>query len=334
MFALQLLAVLLLVSGLIAFIGDNVGRSIGRKRLSVLNLRPRHTAIAITVMTGVVIALFTVSILFATSADVRTAIFGLDKLRSLINERTHELEKIKSDKQSLLDEISKLTMTLDDSRKEIDILNKTKDNLSKEIQTARSGKLLFSVNDMLSSTSIPPTKNIASIKSILIKLLADTDSVIKRITGGPNRHYLVMPQKELEEAAGFLATKDTTNIVRVVSARNVIAGEEIPVHFEIFENKSIYNRGEIIASAIINGSKTLPEIEQSVKNLLSQVNEIAINKGIMPNALGSVGDVPYSRIFDLTKTIKNTNKTVTVNISCQKQAFSSGPLEINFKVID
>ncbi len=48
--------VLLALCGFIAYLGDLIGRRLGKKRLSVFGMRPKHTAILLTIVTGVVIA--------------------------------------------------------------------------------------------------------------------------------------------------------------------------------------------------------------------------------------------------------------------------------------
>jgi len=48
--------VLVLVSGFIAYFGDLLGRRMGKKRLTLFGLRPRHTAIVVTTITGMIIA--------------------------------------------------------------------------------------------------------------------------------------------------------------------------------------------------------------------------------------------------------------------------------------
>lgn len=47
---------LILVSGFIAYFGDLLGRKMGKKRLTVFNLRPRHTAVIATIITGMIIS--------------------------------------------------------------------------------------------------------------------------------------------------------------------------------------------------------------------------------------------------------------------------------------
>lgn len=51
-----LILLLLALCGFIAYIGDLLGRRLGKKRLSVFGLRPKHTAILLTIVTGVLIA--------------------------------------------------------------------------------------------------------------------------------------------------------------------------------------------------------------------------------------------------------------------------------------
>lgn len=330
MFALRIILTVIVVSGLIALIGDRVGHYIGRKRLTLFNMRPRRTAIAITIITGSLIALFTVSILFAVSADVRTAFFGLDNLKKMISERSKELEKIKSDRASLLNEITGLQKTLEDSKREISILQKARASLTKEIKTARSGALMFKVGDVLTSTVIDTSSGRDDIRKKLAAVLGGSDSVLRKIAGDSRKHYISMPTDELEEAVDYAVSHPGSTVVRVIAARNVVIGEEVPVHFELFENVKVFNKGEVLMSSAVNG-RTVPEIEQKIKEALSDVNDAAIKKGVLPGPDGSVGAVPYSRIFELAKTIKSRTKSTKLVVSCAQDIFTIGPLDINIE---
>src|SRR3954462_14799497 len=50
---------LLVLCGFIAYVGDLLGRRLGKKRLSIFGLRPQHTAILLTIVTGILIATVT-----------------------------------------------------------------------------------------------------------------------------------------------------------------------------------------------------------------------------------------------------------------------------------
>ncbi len=65
------LGVTVLMGGLIAYAGDLIGRKLGKRRASVFGLRPRHTAVLITSVTGVLISLLTTAALFLAVNPVR-----------------------------------------------------------------------------------------------------------------------------------------------------------------------------------------------------------------------------------------------------------------------
>jgi len=55
MYSLVLIFTVLIISGLIAFVGDWIGLKIGKKRVTIFGLRPHHTAIVITIISGIVV---------------------------------------------------------------------------------------------------------------------------------------------------------------------------------------------------------------------------------------------------------------------------------------
>jgi len=67
----QILLLFIAMGGLIAYLGDWLGRKMGKKRLRIGNLRPRHTATFFTVLMGAVIPLATTYGIVTQSAAVR-----------------------------------------------------------------------------------------------------------------------------------------------------------------------------------------------------------------------------------------------------------------------
>ena len=77
--ALRIVSIYLVVgflAGLIAYLGNDLGRKIGRKKMSVLGMRPRHTSNFMTILTGSVIALSTLTFFAAVSEPVRQLLLG------------------------------------------------------------------------------------------------------------------------------------------------------------------------------------------------------------------------------------------------------------------
>lgn len=88
--------IIVLVSGLIAYVGDLVGRKMGRKRLTLMGLRPRHTAIVISVGVGMLIAALTLTATLAVNRTIREAFFTpLGQLKSNLRQTRSELDDAK-----------------------------------------------------------------------------------------------------------------------------------------------------------------------------------------------------------------------------------------------
>lgn len=79
---ISLIAVIAVMGGVIAYIGDELGSKIGKKRISVFDLRPKHTSILMTIVTGMLIAALTIATMSYLSNDVRTALFGMEQLKT------------------------------------------------------------------------------------------------------------------------------------------------------------------------------------------------------------------------------------------------------------
>lgn len=90
-FGIGFIFLLMLVGGVAAYWGDRVGMIVGRKRLSVLGLRPKHTSQVVAVGTGVFIVLITLTTLLIVSNSVRTALFGMDALQASVIELSAEV---------------------------------------------------------------------------------------------------------------------------------------------------------------------------------------------------------------------------------------------------
>src|SRR5690606_30025376 len=80
----RLILMLVFIGGLIAYLGDKVGMRIGRRRLTLFGLRPKHTSTLVTITTGILIAAASVTVLSIASEDVRTALFRMQELQQAL----------------------------------------------------------------------------------------------------------------------------------------------------------------------------------------------------------------------------------------------------------
>lgn len=105
MFGIRLMFLLAVMGGIIAYIADKLGSKIGKKKLSVFGLRPHDTSVLLTVLSGVLISLFSVGILAVSSESARTALFGMEKLQK-------ELFRLTAEKSTAEEEYNKAMTSL------------------------------------------------------------------------------------------------------------------------------------------------------------------------------------------------------------------------------
>ena len=81
--------IFIVMSGFIAYFGDWLGRYLGKRRVSVWGLRPRHTAMLITGFTGSLIAFLTIVAVLATAQTFREIIIRGER----ILEQSRQMER-------------------------------------------------------------------------------------------------------------------------------------------------------------------------------------------------------------------------------------------------
>lgn len=94
MYGIILVVVLAAMGGAIAFIGDKLGTKVGKKKLSIFGLRPKHTSIIVTIITGILITASTLGAMALVSENVRVALFGMEKLNAQIRLSQQNLQDV------------------------------------------------------------------------------------------------------------------------------------------------------------------------------------------------------------------------------------------------
>lgn len=113
---ITLIAIIAVMGGIIAYVGDKLGSKIGKKRISVFDLRPKHTSILMTIVTGMLIAALTIASMSYLSNDVRTALFGMERLKTDLRQLADNVQ-VKNKEieftQELLQEKNKALLQVD-----------------------------------------------------------------------------------------------------------------------------------------------------------------------------------------------------------------------------
>ncbi|MEL6459509.1 MAG: DUF3084 domain-containing protein [Cyanobacteria bacterium J06621_15] len=90
--AFILITAILILGGVIATVGDRIGTRVGKKRLSLFNLRPKKTAVVVTILTGIGISASTLASLFLVDEGLRKGVFELEDIQRDLRSKREQLE--------------------------------------------------------------------------------------------------------------------------------------------------------------------------------------------------------------------------------------------------
>ena len=94
---LILILVVLVLGGVIATVGDRLGTRVGKARLSLFNLRPKQTAVVVTILTGTLISASTLGILLLASKTFREMLLNFGRIQTELRDRGRDLDKAATD---------------------------------------------------------------------------------------------------------------------------------------------------------------------------------------------------------------------------------------------
>ena len=409
MSGINIMILVLIFSGIIAYIGDRIGMKAGKKRVSLFGLRPRYSSMIITVMTGILIALLTISILLFTYTNLRQALFNindvLDRLQNLnqkLEERDQELEQLKTEIDQKTTELEELTLQrdeltteleqteeeyeqtkqdLDEAHDEIEQLKKTREELQKNIALLEEEKttlenqvnelnqkistltkdyeevkelasqyrtgmvyymgknIVYQKGDIVYSKVLEAGQSQSKIIEDLNQMLDEANKVAKeeniKVDEQTGR-ALRIQYEDISNVAKILFNMDKGQkvIVSLVASFNVPEGDWLSVNFLLNRDFVVFNEGDVIASKIIDASRSTGEIEQDLEELLNTINGKAIQKGILPDSQGQVGSLDFSEFYNLLNRIKSIQGEVKVEVIATENIWREDRLgdNINFQI--
>ncbi|MFM2123206.1 MAG: hypothetical protein RLZZ589_1643 [Cyanobacteriota bacterium] len=88
-----LILALLLLGGVLSTLGDRLGSKVGKARLSLMGMRPRRTAVLITVLTGSLISGISLGLMLLVSDRLRTGLFELDQIERRLRDSREALSR-------------------------------------------------------------------------------------------------------------------------------------------------------------------------------------------------------------------------------------------------
>jgi uncharacterized protein (DUF3084 family) len=302
-----LIPLLVVLSGAIALAGNAVGRSIGRRRLSLFGLRPRHTAQIITVITGILITLTTLLAVLSLSREARVALFRL-------NEVLRETRRLENEIKTQEDRLRQLALG------DIAYLN------NQEV-----------VRDVIDGRVRPDT-----VRKRLAVLVQRGEEIAREagigVDAAGNTIVLVPPNLTWDAVVGLITQRESETVVRLVASQNTLRGEVLPVYVQMFDNRLIYRKGSVLATGRVDGRAPREAIVASLFRLADEAARGARGKVLSPpftivttppNAVVGIDDSQQA-----VRRLQQLRRSVTVRVVTPEDIRTVGPLTVRFVVVE
>ncbi len=244
---------LLILGGIVSTLGDRLGSKVGKARLSIFKLRPKSTAVLITVFTGSIISAISFAIMVAFNSQLRVGLFELEDIQAKIAEKEQELKK-----------------------------------LEKNLFAFRSGNVVISSGQSLITKTVQIDRN-DEIKKEIESILQQANFYafnLAKTSQSKYRRILLVRTDHIEKLEDILADKRSW-VVSIKSAGNILRGENYVYAFpEVTLNKDITRKGEVIAKENITELEIDSEtIRKKIKLLLSSTLAEVKRRGSLSSEL-------------------------------------------------
>jgi uncharacterized protein (DUF3084 family) len=187
--AFILITAILILGGVIATVGDRIGTRVGKKRLSLFNLRPKKTAVVVTILTGIGISASTLASLFLVDEGLRKGVFELEDIQKDLRRKREQLEGTATNLEITKRELEEARSQQAQAQNKLQAINRslqaantkqrqTQAQLNQTIkQQARTQALLQSTTTKLNQVATRYKKAIDELQNII----DERDNKIKEI---------------------------------------------------------------------------------------------------------------------------------------------------------
>lgn len=251
------------LSGLIAYLGDKIGMKMGKKRVSLFGLRPRYSSIIITIITGVLIAVLSITVLLGVYSELRQALFNINDVLSRLEYLDEELEARDQ-------ELEERDLLLAERDEELSALQQTIEEREAEI-TAKEAEIIEKEREIAARD-----QEIAETERELADLTENRDQLLERVDELSAQRDDLEAQIDALEAE-IAALEDDYDQLRDL-ANQLQAG----VIYYMGEDM-VYQRGEVIYSDVIEGGRSEQETISELNRYLQAANEVAKEREIEVN---------------------------------------------------
>lgn len=219
-----LVFVILVLGGVIATVSDRLGTKVGKARLSLFKLRPRDTAVVVTVMAGSILSAITLGILFATSKPLRTGVFRIDEIQKRLKNARRELNQATQEKNVVETELGQARAAQAQARANLEQINRSLQAANAE--QARTQTKLNSLRVQLNSVQAAKSKTEQQLSQVEAAK-SQTAEQLSSVEAAKSRTESQLKLVETARSTTRTQLDRTESQLKTVSAQKTSLGSEI-----------------------------------------------------------------------------------------------------------
>ncbi|MEG4406634.1 DUF3084 domain-containing protein [Microcoleus sp. MON2_D5] len=268
-----LVFVMLVLGGVIATVSDRLGTKVGKARLSLFKLRPRDTAVVVTVMAGSILSAITLAILFATSKPLRTGVFRIDEIQKRLNNARREINQATQEKNRIETELAQARAAQAQARANLEQINQSLQAANAE--QARTQTKLNSLRAQLNSVQAAKSKTEQQLSQVEAAK-SKTEEQLSSVEAAKSRTEEQLKLVETIRSTTQAQLDRTENQLKTVSAQKTTLGSEIAQLQE--ERQQLIEQREQVKTQIAQRDREIAkrdaEIAQRDKEIAQREGEI------------------------------------------------------------
>ncbi|MFO7311205.1 MAG: DUF3084 domain-containing protein [Bacillota bacterium] len=245
MYGLPLIVILILLGGFIAYLGDRVGMRVGRQRLTLFGLRPKHTSVIITIATGILIVAASLAVLSIASEEVRTALFRMREIQEALATTRLQYEGVVEELARQRAELERTQAQRDAATQELAVVEERLQRIGAEYEQAVAA--LQEAQENLEFTQ----QRVSNLQQIGEEL-----------------------QRRIEEMQGRIAEMEAE--IEVLETQIRAANLQLDI---VRGGELAFQAGDIVLAEVIEGGAPQPEIEEKLLALLERADLLAVQRG-------------------------------------------------------
>ncbi|OUC12425.1 MAG: hypothetical protein B0A82_22505 [Alkalinema sp. CACIAM 70d] len=218
-----LILAVLILGGVIATLGDRIGTRVGKARLSLFNLRPKKTAVVVTILTGILISASTLGILLVANRQFRDMILNFEVIQRRLRRANTDLDQAKAElgktaeqKENVEAELNKSQVERGKVQAQLDrVKNSLKDAAALQRATEARRAQVEQQRNVVQAQLLSVSQQALALKSEILEL----ESEQKQLTAQRDevKAQIAARDQEIEERSKIIQQRD-----RDIAARDTV----------------------------------------------------------------------------------------------------------------